>query len=145
MDDTSYEVLKIHVLSTILKRSDGTEVTISNSILQNKPIQNIRRSGDMSESIIIDVPFDTASSTIAEFRGRILEWVRSQSKDFTSKCDLFVNELQLRESVTGYIRVTIVVQHKGNFMDGGQRSARKMRLILLVKELLAEYKIYVSP
>ncbi|KAI8636994.1 Mechanosensitive ion channel-domain-containing protein [Parasitella parasitica] len=136
--DSSYmTVLNIGILGTVFIAGDGTKLYAPTSLLQTKIIYNVRRSDDMGESLSFNIDFRTDNDLILLLRERLLEWVLSQSRDFSPGFDLRVTDIKDMNQVI----LTIWLPHKGNWVDLGKRFQRKTRFMLALKAILTDLNI----
>ncbi|KAJ2999833.1 hypothetical protein HDV02_001611 [Globomyces sp. JEL0801] len=129
-DNQTYQVEEINLLTTVLKRSDGQKSYVPNSILANKEIGNIRRSGDQGEMIYLHVPFKTKQSLLDELGKRIQAFVESQPKDYNSPISLNVSEI----TPGGLVKLGIFLNYKGNWQDSVRKSKRKTAFLFKLIE-----------
>ncbi|KAJ1497164.1 hypothetical protein HMI54_013843 [Coelomomyces lativittatus] len=109
----------MNILSTFLKRVDGMEVYYPNHILVQRVILNTRRSGDMNDSITMDVSFHTFNYELFQsFRSKLGEFIKQESSDFTGRFEVMIQEIG---DNCQRLRLVISVQIRGNFMDSSRR------------------------
>ncbi|KAJ3374309.1 hypothetical protein GGF31_007829 [Allomyces arbusculus] len=147
IDNEIYSVDDIQILHTVFKRGDGQEVYFPNFLLVSKPITNTRRSGDMSETVNLDVPATMTYAQYVALRGAIGEFLKvggphgGGPNDWTGKFEVMPNDT----IENGHrMRLVVSAQARGNSMDGAKRWARKTQLIFFVKETLVRLGIKYS-
>ncbi|OMH84342.1 Mechanosensitive ion channel protein 10 [Zancudomyces culisetae] len=82
--DENMIVVKIRLLTTIFRKTDGRYVIYPNTLLAGRDIVNIRRSGGIWEGIEFDVDFDTPHTTITELHARVSKYASVLTHRFTS-------------------------------------------------------------
>jgi|SRR5581483_9046888 len=109
------------LMTTTLTRSDGRQVHVANKSLTELFIHNIRRSGHMTDETFIEVDFYTSFEQIEALRKRMVEFLKTEERDFYPQLELTVEKLvKLRQ-----ILIKISVIHKSNWQDDGLTSRRK--------------------
>ena len=93
-----------------------------------KLIVNVRRSGDMGESIVINIDFRTPTDQLLLFHKRLAEWVNSESREFAPGFDVRVTDI----IDVNQIILTMWLPHKGNWQDLGRRFQRRTKVNLFV-------------
>ncbi|KAJ3015866.1 hypothetical protein HKX48_004342, partial [Thoreauomyces humboldtii] len=94
IDNQNLLVEEVGVLTTIFKRMDGQLIYAPNTLIATKLIHNLRRSGDQSEAIEIQIDFNTPESRLRELRDRLLEFVKSEPREFVGSCDMHISEIE---------------------------------------------------
>ncbi|KAI9188668.1 hypothetical protein H9P43_000089 [Blastocladiella emersonii ATCC 22665] len=117
-----------------LRKGDGQEVYYPNSLLMSKVVSNVRRAGDQSDTIQIDVPFASFGlEHYAALRSAIGEYLKRETADWTGRFQVMPQELVEH----GHrLRLSIYAISRGNFMDGTKRWARKARLLFFIRDTL---------
>ncbi|KAH9058802.1 Mechanosensitive ion channel-domain-containing protein, partial [Lactarius vividus] len=139
----SYTVKEIRLLSTILLDSHGTYVQVSNTVLSNLFIQNIRRSpkaclSSMSESFTFDVHYSTTFEQIEKLRSLMLGFVQSERRDFQPLFDIVVVDIPDQEKMT----LKAEIMYKSNWQQGALKAIRRNKWVCALKMYLAEAKIF---
>ncbi|RKP09703.1 Mechanosensitive ion channel-domain-containing protein [Thamnocephalis sphaerospora] len=144
IDNNQLVVENVGLLTTTFRRADGQIVYAPNIILAAKFIHNIRRSQNMSESIEIQVDFYTPQEKIAEL-GRRLEMFLEEhmQRDFVPKINININSIDNTNRLT----LTMSIEHKSNWQDGGRRWARRTQFMLALKEIITDLdmRYYLPP
>lgn len=86
----SYIVRELHLLSTILQSLDGTLVQLTNKNANNLWIRNVRRSGPIAETYTFAVEWETSMEKINALRERMLEFLKTEKRDFIPEFDINV-------------------------------------------------------
>lgn len=89
-----------------------------------KLIVNVRRSGNMGESIVINIDFRTPTEQLHLLHKRLSEWVASQSRDFAPGFDMRVTDI----IDVNQLILTFWLPHKGNWQDLGKRFQRRTKV-----------------
>jgi len=90
VDDDTYTVKEIRLLSTIFLDSDNAMVQAPNTVLNGKFLINFRRSPEMSEPFTFDVSYDTSFEQIEALRGRMIAFLSNERRDFVAVFDVTV-------------------------------------------------------
>lgn len=134
----SYTVKEIRLLSTIFLDGHGTYVQVSNTVLSNLFIQNIRRSPKMSESFTFDVHYSTTFEQIEKLRSLMLGFVQSERRDFQPLFDIVVVDIADQEKMT----LKAEIMYKSNWQQGALKAIRRNKWVCALKMYLAEAKIF---
>ncbi|KAI9141481.1 Mechanosensitive ion channel-domain-containing protein [Paraphysoderma sedebokerense] len=141
IDNEMFFVERMDILTTVLKKPDGNEVYYPNGQLVHKAIQNTRRAGDMMENIFLDVPFDIQFEQLLELKSKIGDHMKSHPGDFGNFLDILTTEI-----IDGHkLRLTILVQYKGNFQNGSKRWERRNKLVFFIRDTLKHMGIRYYP
>ncbi len=105
-----------------------------------KMINNLRRSGDQSEMIELQLDFYTPEQKLKELRQRLLEYVTSQNRDFFPSCDLTISEIENMNRLLCKINL----KHKGNWQDMGKKSQRRNEFMFALIRNLIELQLSYS-
>jgi len=142
IDSQTLLVANMGIMSTTFIRSDGQEINAPTTVLMTKFINNIRRSGNMGESIYIDVSFTTPTEKILELCTRMQDFLAANSRDFQAGFDIKINEIvQLNK-----MNLLLYLEYKGNWQDIGRRWERRNTFMYALKDALIDLDIkYVLP
>ncbi|KAJ5698785.1 hypothetical protein N7462_000790 [Penicillium macrosclerotiorum] len=132
-----YFVKEITLLYTEFKKMQGHVVQAPNSYLNGLFILNQRRSGALAEAIPIIIKYGTTIDQIDALRQRLLEFVRSEKRDFQS------NILTELRAVTENFSLTlnVVFFYKSNWQNEGLRLQRRNKFICMLMIALQEIGI----
>ncbi|OKO90616.1 hypothetical protein PENSUB_13333 [Penicillium subrubescens] len=132
-----YFVKEITLLYTEFKKMQGHVVQAPNSYLNGLFILNQRRSGALAEAIPIIIKYGTTIDQIDGLRQRLLEFVRSEKRDFQS------NILTELRAVTENFSLTlnVVFFYKSNWQNEGLRLQRRNKFICMLMIALQEIGI----
>jgi len=133
-----FTVKEIRLLSTILLNGHGGYVQVSNNVLADLFIENIRRSPKMSESFSFDVHYATTFKQIERLRGLMLSFVQMERRDFQPSFDVVVLDIPDQEKMT----LQANIMYKSNWQQGALKTSRRNKWICALKTYLAEAKIY---
>ncbi|GLI76010.1 hypothetical protein PoHVEF18_004276 [Penicillium ochrochloron] len=130
-------VKEITLLYTEFKKMQGHVVQAPNSYLNGLFILNQRRSGALAEAIPIIIKYGTTIDQIDGLRQRLLEFVRSEKRDFQS------NILTELRAVTENFSLTlnVVFFYKSNWQNEGLRLQRRNKFICMLMIALQEIGI----
>ncbi|KAJ5765967.1 uncharacterized protein N7511_003583 [Penicillium nucicola] len=132
-----YFVKEITLLYTEFKKMQGHVVQAPNSYLNGLFILNQRRSGALAEAVPIVIKYGTTIDQLDTFRQRLLEFVRSEKRDFQS------NILTEMRAVTENFSLTlnVVFFYKSNWQNEGLRLQRRNKFICMMMLALQEIGI----
>ncbi|KAI9368616.1 Mechanosensitive ion channel-domain-containing protein [Aspergillus egyptiacus] len=132
-----YYVKQISLLYTEFKKMQGHIVQAPNSYLNTLFVLNQRRSGALAEAIPIVIKFGTTLEQIDALRQRLIEFVRSERREFQ------MNILTELRAVTENFSVTlnVVFFYKSNWQNEGLRLQRRNKFICMLMIALQEIGI----
>ena len=132
-----YFVKEITLLYTEFKKMQGHVVQAPNSYLNTLFILNQRRSGALAEAVPIVIKYGTSIEQIDGLRQRLLEFCRSEKRDFQS------NILTELRAVTENFSLTlnVVFFYKSNWQNEGLRLQRRNKFICMLMIALQEIGI----
>jgi small-conductance mechanosensitive channel len=134
----------VGLLTTTFLRTDGQLIYAPNIVLSSKFIHNIRRSQNMNETIEIQVDFYTPHEKITELARRLEQFLETQMpRDFVPKLSINLSSIDN----TNRLALTMVIEHKSNWQDGGRRWARRTKFMLALKEIITDLDLryYLPP
>ncbi|WVW82398.1 hypothetical protein I302_104405 [Kwoniella bestiolae CBS 10118] len=138
IDNEGYTVAKMQLMSSSFKRLDGKYVWIGHNVLSTKIIENIRRSGPISESFTFEVAFDTSFEALQVLRARMLKFVKDNSRDFLPVFDVIVDDIPAQ----GKMVLKADIKYKSNWQQGALKVQRRNKWICALKMALADLKIW---
>lgn len=132
-----YFVKEITLLYTEFKKMQGHVVQAPNSYLNTLFILNQRRSGALAEAVPIIIKYGTSIDQMDALRQRLLEFVRSEKRDFQS------NILTELRTVTENFSLTlnVIFFYKSNWQNEGLRLQRRNKFICMMMIALQEIGI----
>ncbi|KAJ5261482.1 hypothetical protein N7505_008349 [Penicillium chrysogenum] len=132
-----YFVKEITLLYTEFKKMQGHVVQAPNSYLNTLFVLNQRRSGALAEAVPIIIKYGTTIDQLDSLRQRLLEFVRSEKRDFQN------NILTEMRAVTENFSLTlnIVFFYKSNWQNEGLRLQRRNKFICMLMIALQEIGI----
>ena len=129
IDDKAYTVVKMNLMSTSFKRTDGKFVWIGHNVLATKVIENVRRSGATSETFTFEVAFDTTFEALQAFRAKMLKFCRDNSRDFLPVFDVIVDDMPAQ----GKLVLKADIKYKSNWQQGALKVQRRNKWICALK------------
>ncbi|PWY89105.1 hypothetical protein BO70DRAFT_285765 [Aspergillus heteromorphus CBS 117.55] len=132
-----YFVKQISLLYTEFKKMQGHIVQAPNSYLNGLFILNQRRSGALAEAVPIVIKYGTTLEQIDGLRQRLLEFVRSERREFQTNILTEMREVTDNFSVT----LNIVFFYKSNWQNEGLRLQRRNKFICMLMIALQEIGI----
>ncbi|KAL4920774.1 Mechanosensitive ion channel-domain-containing protein [Aspergillus aurantiobrunneus] len=132
-----YYVKQISLLYTEFKKMQGHIVQAPNSYLNTLFVLNQRRSGALAEAVPIVIKYGTTLEQMDALRQRLVEFVRSERREFQT------NILTELRSVTENFSVTlnVVFFYKSNWQNEGLRLQRRNKFICMLMVALQEIGI----
>ena len=132
-----YFVKQISLLYTEFKKMQGHIVQAPNSYLNTLFILNQRRSGALAEAVPIKIKFGTTLDQIEGLRLRLVEYARSENREFQSTVLTELREVTENFSIT----LNIVFFYKSNWQNEGLRLQRRNKFICMLMVALMEIGI----
>lgn len=137
-DGDTFIVQEVQLLSTVLKTTTtGKHVQVSNYLLAQKPLVNLRRSGPIEETFALTVAYFTPLESIEMLRGAMAEWLLGQGRDFRPGLDIAIEGLDDQSQM----KLSLSIRYKSNWQDPALRIRRRNRWISALKQLLAQHNI----
>ncbi|KAL4758530.1 Mechanosensitive ion channel family [Aspergillus foveolatus] len=132
-----YYVKQISLLYTEFKKMQGHIVQAPNSYLNTLFVLNQRRSGALAEAVPVVIKYGTTLEQMDALRQRLLEFVRSERREFQT------NILTELRAVTENFSVTlnVVFFYKSNWQNEGLRLQRRNKFICMLMVALQEIGI----
>ncbi|CAG8888124.1 unnamed protein product [Penicillium egyptiacum] len=132
-----YFVKEITLLYTEFKKMQGHVVQAPNSYLNTLFILNQRRSGGLSDPVPIVIKYGTTIKQMEALRQRLLEFVRSEKRDYQSNILTELREVTENLSVT----LNVIFFYKSNWQNEGLRLLRRNKFICMLMIALQEIGI----
>ncbi|KAH3085815.1 hypothetical protein KXW78_006963 [Aspergillus fumigatus] len=132
-----YFVKQISLLYTEFKKMQGHVVQAPNSYLNTLFILNQRRSGALAEAVPIVIKYGTTLEQIDALRQRLLEFVRSEKREFQTNILTEMRQVTENFSVT----LNVVFFYKSNWQNEGLRLQRRNKFICMLMIALQEIGI----
>ncbi|KAL1651403.1 hypothetical protein SLS58_000743 [Diplodia intermedia] len=120
-----YFVKEIALLYTEFKKMEGHVVQAPNSYLNSLFILNQRRSGGLAEAVPIIIKFGTTLEQIELLRTRLLEFVRSEKREYQGNILTELREVSEAHSLT----LNVVFFYKSNWQNELLRLQRRNKFI----------------
>ncbi|KAL8993804.1 MAG: hypothetical protein Q9169_006075 [Polycauliona sp. 2 TL-2023] len=120
-----YFVKEISLLYTEFKKMEGHIVQAPNSYLNTLFILNMRRSGGLAEAVPLTVKFGTTLDQIDDFRQRLLEFVKSEKREYQPNILTEIREVVEAHSVN----LNVVFFYKSNWQNELLRLQRRNKFI----------------
>ncbi|KAL8910445.1 MAG: hypothetical protein Q9171_004239 [Xanthocarpia ochracea] len=120
-----YFVKEISLLYTEFKKMEGHIVQAPNSYLNTLFIQNMRRSGGLAEAVPLTVKFGTTLDQIDDLRQRLLEFVKSEKREYQPNILTEIREVVEAHSVN----LNVVFFYKSNWQNELLRLQRRNKFI----------------
>jgi small-conductance mechanosensitive channel len=125
MKGDDYLVKEISLLYTEFKKMEGHIVQAPNSYLNTLFILNMRRSGGLAEAVPITVKFGTTLDQIDELRTRLLEYVKTEKREYQPNILTEIRDLVEAHSVN----LNVVFFYKSNWQNELLRLQRRNKFI----------------
>jgi small-conductance mechanosensitive channel len=120
-----YFVKEIALLYTEFKKMEGHVVQAPNSYLNTLFILNQRRSGGLAEAVPVVIKFGTTLEQIDQLRQRLLEFVRSEKREYQTNILTELKEVKEVHSLT----MNVVFFYKSNWQNELLRLQRRNKFI----------------
>jgi small-conductance mechanosensitive channel len=141
-NEENLAVSELNVLSTVFYRWDGTYITILNTVLAQKHIKNLRRSGIMAESHKIQINSRTNQKKLIRLKELLEDFVKANSEDYTEfimlnyECIENANKLHMK----------VFMQYKSSWQDYELYLRRKTKFLSFLNRAMNELEIeYILP
>lgn len=132
-----YFVKQISLLYTEFKKMEGHIVQAPNTNLNNLFILNQRRSGGLAEAVPIIIKYGTTLDQINSLRQRLLEFVRSEKREYQTNILTEMREVTENYSLT----LNVVFFYKSNWQNELLRLTRRNKFICMLMVTLQEVGI----
>lgn len=132
-----YYVKSISLLYTEFKKMAGHVVQAPNSYLNTLFILNMRRSGSIAECIPIVIKFGTTLDQIDALRLRLLEFVRSEKREYQTNILTEMRDVTENYSIT----VNVIFFYKSNLQNELVRLQRRNKFVCMLMLGLQELGI----
>ena len=132
-----YFVKKISLLYTEFKKMEGHIVQAPNSYLNTLFILNMRRSGGLAEAVPIAIKFGTTIDQINGLRDKLLEFVKSEKREFQPNILTELRDVTEAYSVT----LNVVFFYKSNWQNELLRLTRRNSFICAMMLAMQELGI----
>ncbi|KAJ2657847.1 hypothetical protein IWW48_004311 [Coemansia sp. RSA 1200] len=141
----SLTVSQIRLLSTVFFKTDGTYTVYANSQLATMKIQNLRRSDPQSESIVVAFAFDTPTDKLHALRERMNQYCDENPRELVGPVNFSIDLLEN----CNRIQVSIGINYKNNWQDGGYHFGTKREFALVLRNVILDlglrYHLPVQP
>ncbi|KAH0587103.1 hypothetical protein H2248_005920 [Termitomyces sp. 'cryptogamus'] len=110
IDQEILVVKKVGLFATVFARSDGSETYYFNSQLFNKFITNVRRSGDMFESLTMQVAWRTPFEKLDALEHLMNEWLSTEeNRWYQPSTSVVIQHIEFQR----YLTITLGIGHNG--------------------------------
>jgi small-conductance mechanosensitive channel len=132
-----YFVKEIALLYTEFKKMEGHVVQAPNSYLNTLFILNQRRSGGLAEAVPVIVKFGTTLNQIEQLRNRLLEFVKTEKREYQSNILTELREVNEAHAIT----MNVVFFYKSNWQNELLRLQRRNKFICALMVTMQELGI----
>ncbi|GAO48494.1 hypothetical protein G7K_2667-t1 [Saitoella complicata NRRL Y-17804] len=137
IDGDQFIVKEMQLMATVFKRLDGRTIQAPNNLLNTKYIHNIKRSGEMSETVKLQVKFGTTLEEIEALRLRMLDFVRAEKRDYAPTIVIEVQDMP----ALGNLTLTININHKSNWQNDALRAQRRNKFMCALRNNILDLGI----
>ncbi|XP_048133751.1 mechanosensitive ion channel protein 10-like [Rhodamnia argentea] len=134
VDGVEMEVVEMNILTTVFLTNDGEKLFYPNSALASKPISNLDRSSNMSESVEFMVDFSASIESLGALKDKIKTYLDGKPKIWNLGHRVVVKEI----GDAGHLKMALCVSHTMNFQNAAERTERRSNLVLELKKILEE-------
>lgn len=136
IDDQQFIVRKIDLLYTTFTDNNNRISYMPNPSLFLKKIDNIRRTWNQFEEMIVLIAGNTSFSKIESILQKL-------KKNCEEKDSLFTGHVEIRETVKqdGKLKLIIGIEHKGNFQELSERPRRRIDCFDVVEKTLRDVNV----
>lgn len=141
IDGIDMYVREVGLNSTTFVTWDGKRMYYPNNLISTRPIHNVRRSPNMTDKIVLNVDCYTTQAQIFELRARMRDYLIKESKEFLPDLEIQIQEMDVK------LKISMCIEHKGNWQDSGRRWARRTAFNYALKEAVEDIgiKYYALP
>ncbi|KAL1862558.1 hypothetical protein Daus18300_008517 [Diaporthe australafricana] len=132
-----YYVQEISLLYTEFKKMEGHIVQAPNSLLNTLFILNQRRSSGLADPIELKLKFGTSADLIEELKGRMLDFVLENKRDYNSK---IISEVRTIDEVYS-VTLNVIFFHKSNYQNELLRLQRHNKFAAELMRVMGELGI----
>ncbi|GAA98077.1 uncharacterized protein L969DRAFT_16135 [Mixia osmundae IAM 14324] len=136
--DDKLVVKEMHLLSTIFKKLDGTISQMPHTLLNTKAVENIRRSGPISETFTFDVDVGTSFESIEALTEKMSNWVESERRDYLPGINVQIKDFDAQTKLT----LAADIKYRSNWQNGALHAQRRNKWICALKISLNELRIF---
>ncbi|CAI8601748.1 unnamed protein product [Vicia faba] len=133
IDTVQMVVEEMNILTTVFLRYDNLKITIPNSVLATKAIQNFYRSPDMGDAIEFCIHVATPLEKISLMKHRIHSYVDNKKEHWYPSPFIVLKD----HDQLNMVKVAIWPTHRMNFQDMGERFIRRS---ILIEELMKIFR-----
>ncbi|KAG0266959.1 hypothetical protein BGZ95_002972, partial [Linnemannia exigua] len=135
IDGNFMYVREVGLNSTMFVTWDGRRIYYPNNVLSQKAINNIRRSPNMTDKIVVHIDVYTSQEKIFDLRARMRDFLAKESKEFSPDMEIQIQEIDVR------LKISMCIEHKGNWQDSARRWARRTKFHYALKEAIEDLGI----
>jgi len=133
----TFFVKEIALMYTEFKKLEGHVVQAPNSLLNTLFILNMRRSGALAEGVPIVCKFGTTLEQIEALRERMLEFVKSEKREYQGKIITELKDIPNMHAVN----INVVFFYKSNWQNELVRLQRRNKFMCALMCNVAELDI----
>ncbi|KAL7750093.1 hypothetical protein RI367_004608 [Sorochytrium milnesiophthora] len=142
IDGFNLVVTEIGILTTVFTRADGQRIYAPNVTLQTKLINNVRRSAQQTETIEVQVAYDTPIAKIDQLEEKLNDFLRKHNRDFRS--GMVVQHFDVEN--VNRVRLVMFLPYKSNWQDSLKRWMRRAKFMRALHGAMQELDIkYTLP
>lgn len=128
----SYFVKAMTIMSSTLTHTDGREVYLSNPVLSQYFIYNIRRSGSQIETIRVAVDVTTTAEMFSKLTAELNKEIKeTYYREFVPNLEAFIEKVKFEQRTATMV---MWLTHRSNFQAGAARWRRTTLFMTLLKE-----------
>lgn len=137
-----FMVKSISITTTVLERRDGKCVYTPNSLLNSKMIENIRRSGFMSEDIEIKLGLETSQEELDQLQSRMMDFLESDPKHYSPTFTVVIRDVLLAEKA---LKCVIILSYKFNWQEMARRAQKRNAFMYALTNNIKDIGIRCPP
>ncbi|KAF9348761.1 hypothetical protein BGX26_012858 [Mortierella sp. AD094] len=140
LDGAYFMIVRIHILTTEMKRGDGMRVLSPNYVLATRHINNLSRSDDHIDNMWMDIPLFSTARTIQRLKQKIQAFVEGEAPADFQKIDVIVNATNNHTkdgTSKACLQILFRVFHRCHWVDSDY-GPRKLKAILFLRAALNE-------
>ncbi|KAF9116169.1 hypothetical protein BGX27_004509 [Mortierella sp. AM989] len=140
LDGAYYLIMRIHILTTEMRRGDGMRVIWPNYVLAARHTNNLSRSDDHIDNMWMDIPLFSSARTIQRLKQKIQVFVEGEALADFQKIDVILNATNNHTkdgNSKACLQILFRVFHRCRWVDSDYLP-RKLKAILFLRATLNE-------
>ncbi|KAF8477584.1 Mechanosensitive ion channel-domain-containing protein [Kalaharituber pfeilii] len=139
INEVKFIVQHISLLYTVFRRCDNGKTTqVPNNILNTQWIENISRSKNMQETIIISIHYDTSFDDIQALKDEMSRFIKENGRDYRPQFDIEITGVNNLDKLD----IKLQIMHKGNMANEELATQRRNKFICALRKAMKKIPIH---